>query len=89
MEWIGLPFEAAQLAYWEHAHHGSRKADYGWVRDASHRHVDLRWQRDLDASSRAFIEGDRRIADYLCRLGLVMTDEGLEAAVGRTLGDGA
>jgi hypothetical protein len=77
MPWLGLPFEPAQLEYWNFPHHGSQKREYEWVKDAKVQFVDRRWQEFLTDREQAWVLGHPRLARYLERLGIGFTDDGL------------
>jgi hypothetical protein len=76
-EWLDLPFEPAQLDYWNFEHHGTQKKDYAGKHE---RVFDLRWQKDLPKSLQEDIANNVDIRMYLAEIGVRMTDEGLTRA---------
>jgi hypothetical protein len=77
VEGIGLPFEPAQLDYWNFEHHGTQKKDYAGKNE---RVFDLRWQKDLPKPVQDRIASNPDIRGYLAKIGVKMTDEGLTRA---------
>jgi hypothetical protein len=77
VEWIGLPFEPAQMDYWNFEHHGTQKKDYAGKHE---RVFDLRWQKDLPKPLQEEIANNVDIRLYLADLGVRMTGEGLTRA---------
>ncbi len=76
MDWIGLAYEPAQLAYWNVEHHGTQKQDYEWVKREKVRHIDLRWQNDLPQETIDRVAKNPAITAYLNQMGLALTDTG-------------
>jgi hypothetical protein len=77
MPWIGLPFEPAQIDYWNVEHHGKQKQEYRWVAEQQTRHFDLRWQEDLGAAEREWIAGHPQVRAWLDEHGLGIEPDGL------------
>ena len=73
----GLDFEPAQLDYGRAAQSGTRKRDYLALAADSGIVFDTRWRNELTAEQRRTIETNREAKQYLARLGIRMTDEGL------------
>lgn len=76
-EWVGLPFEAGQLEYWNREHIGTQKRSYDWVKEQKTRYFDLRWKSELPAEVLYRAETDPALNRYLTELGLRFCEEGL------------
>lgn len=77
VEWAGLPFESAQLEYWNFEHVGTEKRGYEWVKKDKVTFIDLRWQTDLSPQLRQRVHADRIVRRYLELLNLRMGEDGL------------
>jgi len=77
MEWIGLPYEPAQLEYWNVKHHGTQKETYNWVKEQKTRYFDLRWKEFLSEQEQGHIARDPRITRYLVEQQLELLADGL------------
>ncbi|MEN8204451.1 MAG: sulfotransferase [Pseudomonadota bacterium] len=77
MQWLGLDFEPGQINYWEHEHHGTQKADYGWINQSNRTFFDLRWQEDIAEEVQQSIATDTDVLAYLDGIGLALHDNGL------------
>jgi hypothetical protein len=79
-EWIGLPYEDAQLQYWRHEHHGTMKLEYAWVAEQQTvGYFDTRWRDELPARTLVRLRHDRYLARYIESLGLRWLDDGLSS----------
>lgn len=77
MQWIGLPFEPAQLEYWNFDHLGTQKRNYEWVKEKKTQHFDTRWKTELPAPLQTQIAGNRALNSYLTQIGVSLVDDGL------------
>ncbi len=73
-EWIGAPFEPAQLDYAAHGLHGSQKPEY---EKKSGRYFDTRWKTELPGEIQTRIANHRGVLNYLESMGLRMVEDGL------------
>ena len=80
MQWLGLDFEPGQINYWEHEHHGTQKANYGWIGKNNSAFFDLRWQEDIAKKVQQSIATDADVLAYLDEIGLTIHDDGLTRA---------
>ena len=77
-EWLGLKYEPSQLKYFNFEHHGTQKPEYEWVKSSKRTdHIDLRWQTFLSEKTASNIVNDGLVDDYLSRLGLAFTEDGI------------
>jgi len=74
MQWLGLEFEPGQINYWEHEHHGTQKANYGWIGKNNSAFFDLRWQEDIAKKVQQSIATDADVLAYLDEIGLIIHD---------------
>lgn len=77
MNWLGAPYEPAQLEYWNFDHIGTQKRGYEWVKEKKTTHFDLRWQTEMPNDIQAGIRANPRVRAYLADLGLRIADDGL------------
>jgi hypothetical protein len=73
-DFIGLPYEPAQLDYWNFQHHGTQKKDYAGKHE---RTFDLRWKEFLKSHEVERILGNQRVNDYLTARGLEFNENGI------------
>lgn len=77
MEWLGLPYEPAQLEYWHRDHHGTQKQDYEWIKQKRVHYFDQRWKSFLTPEEALAVEQNEDVQAYLRTIGLSITGEGL------------
>jgi hypothetical protein len=89
--WLGLDYEAGQVEYWRFEHHGAGRngATAAFLESyvapdrefyaANRRRPfrDRRWREQLDAQTRASIEQNERLGDFLASYGLRLDGRGL------------
>lgn len=77
MEWLALPYEPAQVQYWNFEHHGTQKLEYEWVKEKKVQFIDTRWKTFLPEQTSRNIVGHPLVQRYVSSLGLTLTEEGL------------
>jgi len=77
MQWIGVPYEPAQLEYWNFEHLGTQKRDYEWVKEKKTKHFDARWKTELPVALQDQIVQNRHIKTYLDQIGVSFAEDGL------------
>lgn len=76
--WIELPFEPAQIEYWQFDHHGSQKVRYDWVKEQKKTgYFDLRWKEFFAPETAAAIACESAVTSLSSRLSLRLDDIGL------------
>jgi hypothetical protein len=80
---IGLPYEPAQLDYWNFQHHGTQKKDYVGKHE---RTFDIRWKQFLTPAEANRIITNPKIIAYLAAQGLASDENGLTLGAVGTAG---
>ena len=81
MKWIGLPFEPAQLEYWNKDHIGTQKRNYEWVKEQkTKQHFDTRWKTDLPTEIQSRVANNDRVLNYLADIKISLLEDGLQRA---------
>jgi hypothetical protein len=73
-DFIGLPYEPAQLDYWNFQHHGTQKKDYAGKNERS---FDTRWKEFLKPAEIARILANEKVNRYLSSQNLAYDENGI------------